>query len=218
MKFFIDTANIEQIQEVNDLGLLDGVTTNPSLIAKEKKGFRELIEEICGIVDGPVSAEVIAQDCDGMLKEARHVAGWADNIVIKIPMCPEGMKAVKTLTAEGIRTNVTLIFSLPQALIACKAGASFISPFIGRIDDIGYDGMELVGDCVDMINEFCFDSEVISASVRHVQHVVQAIQLGSHIATVPYAPLLKLFKHPLTDIGNSNFLKDWENAGLGDIL
>jgi len=218
MKFFIDTANVDQIREVNELGLLDGVTTNPSLIAKEKKGFKETVKEICGIVEGPVSAEVVAQDAKGMLKEAKEICSWAENIAIKIPMSTEGMKATKKLSADGVKVNVTLVFSLPQALIAAKAGAAFISPFIGRIDDIGYDGMELVEDTVDMIDMYGFDSEVIAASIRSVPHVIESIQCGAHIATVPYATLLKLFKHPLTDIGNANFMKDWENAGLGDIV
>ena len=218
MKFFIDTANIKQIKEVNDLGLLDGVTTNPSLIAKEKGGFRETVEEICSIVKGPVSAEVIALDFDGMLKEARHVAGWAPNIAVKIPLTPDGMKATKILASEGIGVNVTLVFSLPQALIAAKAGAKFISPFIGRLDDIGRNGMALVEDCVEMCYEFGFQSEIIAASIRGLPHVIESIRCGAHIATIPYSTLMSLFRHPLTDKGIDSFLKDWNNAGLGSIL
>ncbi len=219
MKFFIDTANVAQIKEANDLGLLDGVTTNPSLIAKEKRGFRETVEEICSIVkDRPVSAEVIALDYEGMMKEARHVAGWAPNIAVKIPMTPDGMKATKALAADGIKVNVTLVFSLPQALIAAKAGAAFISPFIGRLDDIGQDGMDLVADCVDMCRDFEFKSEIIAASIRGLPHIVESIRCGAHIATVPYATLMALFKHPLTDKGIDLFMKDWKNAGLGSIL
>jgi transaldolase len=218
MKFFIDTANVKQIKEVNDLGLLDGVTTNPTLIAKEKRGFRETVEEICSIVKGPVSAEVIALDTAGMLKEAHEVASWAPNIAVKIPLTPDGMKATKILAAEGIKVNVTLVFSLPQALIAAKAGAAFISPFIGRLDDIGQDGMELVADCVNMLDDFGFSAEVIAASIRGLPHVVESIRCGAHIATVPYSTLLALFKHPLTDRGIDAFLKDWNNAGLGSIL
>jgi transaldolase len=218
MKFFIDTANIAQIREVNDLGLLDGVTTNPSLIAKEKKAFRPTIEEICSIVKGPVSAEVVALDTDGMLKEGREVASWAKNVVVKIPMTPAGMKATKILASEGISVNVTLVFSLPQALIAAKAGAKYISPFIGRLDDIGQDGMELVEDSVEMCREFEFDCEIIAASIRGLPHVIDSIRCGAHIATIPYATLMALFKHPLTDKGIDAFMKDWNNAGLGKIL
>ncbi len=218
MKFFIDTANIAQIKEVNDLGLLDGVTTNPTLIAKEKKAFRPTIEEICSVVKGPVSAEVVALDFDGMLKEGREVASWAKNIAVKIPLTPAGMKATKILASEGIAVNVTLVFSLPQALIAAKAGAKFISPFIGRLDDIGQNGMELVADCVDMVHEFGFDSEIIAASIRGLPHVVESIRCGAHIATIPYSTLMALFKHPLTDKGIDAFLKDWNNANLGSIL
>lgn len=218
MKFFIDTANVKQIREVNDLGLLDGVTTNPTLIAKEKRGFRETIEEICSVVKGPVNAEVIAPDTDGMLKEGREVASWAPNVTVKIPLTPDGMKATKILAAEGIKVNVTLVFSLPQALIAAKAGAAFISPFIGRLDDIGNDGMELIADCVNMVDDFGFSSEIIAASIRGLPHVIESIRIGAHIATVPYATLMALFKHPLTDKGIDSFLKDWNAAGLGKIL
>lgn len=218
MKFFIDTANVKQIRAVNDLGLLDGVTTNPTLIAKEKRGFRETIEEICSVVKGPVNAEVIAPDTDGMLKEGREVASWAPNVTVKIPLTPDGMKATKILAAEGIKVNVTLVFSLPQALIAAKAGAAFISPFIGRLDDIGYDGMELIADCVNMVDDFGFGSEIIAASIRGLPHVIESIRIGAHIATVPYATLMALFKHPLTDKGIDSFLKDWNAAGLGKIL
>ncbi len=218
MKFFLDTANIEQIKEINDLGQLDGVTTNPTLIAREKAGFRQRIEEICAVVKGPVSAEVVALDYEGMMKEAREVASWAENVVVKIPMTPAGMKATKALAQEGISVNATLIFSLPQALIAAKAGAAFISPFIGRLDDIGQDGMELVADCVSMVDNFMFDSEIIAASIRGLPHVIESIRCRAHIATVPYSTLMSLFKHPLTDKGIDSFMKDWNSANLGKII
>ncbi|HOO56823.1 MAG TPA: fructose-6-phosphate aldolase [bacterium] len=218
MKFYIDTANIEQIREANSFGLLDGVTTNPTLVAREKKGFKETIVEICSIVDGPVNAEVIAKDAAGMIAEGHEVASWADNVSIKIPMTPEGMKATKVLSSEGHMVNVTLVFSLAQALIACRAGATFISPFIGRVDDIAYDGMELVEECVDMIDMYGFDTEVIAASIRGMTHVLDSIRVGAHIATIPFATLMKLFSHPLTDKGIASFDSDWEKAGLGKIL
>lgn len=214
MKFFVDTANVEQIKKVIALGLCDGVTTNPTLVSKEGKGFKGTIKEICAIVDGPVSAEVVATDAEGMLKEAREVSSWAKNVVVKAPMTPEGVKATRLMAKEGIRVNMTLIFSLPQALIACKAGAAYISPFIGRLDDLALDGMELIHDCVTMIDNYEFEAEIITASVRSAQHVALATLAGSHIATVPPDTLIKLFNHPLTDRGNEMFLKDWEKSGL----
>lgn len=218
MKFFIDTANVKQISEANALGLLDGVTTNPSLISKEGKGFKETIQEICKIVKGPVSAEVIAAEAEGMVKEAREVASWAENVVVKVPLTPEGIKATVRLTAEGIKTNVTLVFSLNQAILAAKAGATYISPFVGRLDDIGHDGMQLVADVAEMLNTYGYKSEIIAASIRGPLHVTAAAMAGSHIVTIPFNVMMALFKHPLTDIGNRNFLEDWKKAGLPPIL
>lgn len=215
MKIFLDTANIDQIKEVNDLGLLDGVTTNPSLAAMEgKKDFKKMVLEICKVCKGPVSAEVVALDTKGMIKEARIISKWAKNIAVKIPITPDGLKAVKVLAAEGIKTNVTLVFSLPQALMAAHAGATFVSPFVGRLDDIGIDGIELVEDCVSTFEDYGYASEVISASIRGPHHVVRSALAGAHIVTLPYPVIKKMFKHPLTDIGMENFLKDWKKAGL----
>jgi len=210
MKFFIDTANVSEIREM--AWLIDGVTTNPSLVAREKRPFEKIIAEICDIVDGPVSAEAIALDADGMITQGRKLAKIHENVVIKIPMTEEGMKAVVTLSEEEIRTNVTLVFSANQALLAAKCGASFVSPFVGRIDDVGGDGMDLVSQILDIYDEYAFDTEVIVASVRHPQHVLDAALLGAEIATIPYAILKKLFNHPLTDVGIERFLKDWEGV------
>lgn len=210
MKFFIDTANIDEIKKGVEMGMVDGVTTNPSLIAKESKPFEEIIKEICGIVDGPVSAEVVAIDAPGMLAEARELAKIADNIVIKIPMIVEGLKAVKTLTAEGIKTNVTLVFSAAQALLAAKAGATYVSPFVGRLDDIGTSGMDLIGDIVNIYDNYGYESEIIVASIRSPQHVLESALLGADIATIPFKVIAQLAKHPLTDIGMQQFLADWE--------
>jgi len=212
MKIFIDTANIDQIREVNDWGILDGVTTNPSLVSKENKDFKTLVREICEVVDGPISAEAISLDWEGMVKEGRELSTIHENINIKIPMTEEGIKATKVLSDEGIDVNVTLIFSAAQALLACKAGARFISPFVGRLDDIGHTGMDVVEDCLDIIWNYDFDTEVIVASVRHPNHVLDGARMGAHIATIPYAILRKMFKHPLTDIGIERFLKDWEKV------
>jgi transaldolase len=210
MKFFIDTANLEEIATANELGLLDGVTTNPSLVSKEKGQFKDLIKEICKIVDGPVSAEVISVQAEGMVKEARQLAKLADNIVVKIPMITEGIKATRILSKEHIRTNVTLVFSPLQALIAAKAGASFVSPFIGRLDDISTVGMGIVEDIVTIYENYGFETEVIVASIRNPVHVLDAALIGAHIATIPFRVLMQLTEHPLTKIGLDRFLADWK--------
>lgn len=212
MKFFIDTANLDEIREAAELGVLDGVTTNPSLVAKEKYDitFKELIREICKIVPGPVSAEVVSTDVEGMMNEAHDLAKIASNVVIKIPLLKEGLKAVKRLKAEGIKTNVTLCFSPNQALLAAKAGAAFISPFIGRLDDISQEGMELIEQIVTIYKNYAFDTEVLVASVRHPIHVVQAAMIGADIVTMPFKVIDQLIKHPLTDIGLQKFLADWK--------
>ena len=210
MKFFLDTANVEKIREFAEIGLVDGVTTNPTLIAKEGRDFYEVIKEICSIVDGPVSAEVIALDAKGMIEEARELSKLADNVVIKIPMTKEGLKAVNVLSKEGIKTNVTLIFSANQALMAAKAGATYVSPFVGRLDDIGQNGMQLIAEIVQIFRNYDIKTEVIVASVRHPMHVIEAAELGADIATIPFAVLDKMFNHPLTDKGIDSFMKDWE--------
>ena len=210
MKFFIDTANVSEIREM--AWLIDGVTTNPSLVAREKRPFEEIIAQICDIVDGPVSAEATAMDAEGMIEQGKKLSKIHENVVIKIPMTEEGMKAVIALSNEGIRTNVTLVFSANQALLAAKCRASFVSPFVGRIDDVGGDGMDLVSQILDICDEYGFETEVIVASVRHPQHVLDAALLGAEIATVPYKILKKLFNHPLTDVGIDRFLKDWEGV------
>lgn len=210
MKFFIDTANIEEIKKGVEMGMVDGVTTNPSLIAKEDKPFEEIIKEICEIVEGPVSAEVVSLEADGMVAEARELVKISDKIVIKIPMITEGIKAVKRLTAEGIKTNVTLVFSAAQALLAAKAGATYVSPFVGRLDDIGVQGMELISDIVTVYDNYGYQSEVIVASVRSPQHVMDSALIGADIATIPLKVIEQLAKHPLTDIGMEQFLADWE--------
>jgi transaldolase len=210
MKFFIDTANVEDIKKGLALGMVDGVTTNPSLVAKEPRPFLEILKEICALVEGPVSAEVISLDAEGMVAEARELAKIADNIVVKIPMIEEGLKAVKQLTAEGIKTNVTLIFSASQALLAAKAGATYVSPFVGRLDDISINGMDLIADIMTILRNYGFTTEVIVASVRSPMHVVESALLGADIATIPYKVIAQLAKHPLTDIGMQQFLADWE--------
>jgi len=212
MKFFIDTANIDEIKKAWELGVIDGVTTNPSLIAKERSDAVTLFKEICSIVDGPVSAEAVSLKAEDMIREAETLSKIHHNIVVKIPMIEEGIKAVKKLSGMGIRTNVTLVFSPSQALIAAKAGASFVSPFVGRLDDISHVGMDIVGDIISIYENYLFETEVIVASVRNPLHVVEAARMGAHIATIPYSVILNLMKHPLTDIGLSNFLKDWEKV------
>jgi len=212
MKFFIDTANIDEIREAASLGVLDGVTTNPSLVAKEKKDFRKLLEEICSVVDGPISAEVISLDYDGIIKEARDLVKIHKNIVVKIPLVKEGLKAVKALNGEGIRSNVTLCFSANQALLAAKAGAYFISPFIGRLDDVGQNGMDLISQIVTIYRNYGFSTEVLVASIRHPIHVVEAALIGADICTMPFKVIDQLVKHPLTDIGIERFLADWKKT------
>ena len=214
MRFFIDTANIEEIKEANELGVICGVTTNPSLIAKEGRDFIEVVKEISTIVDGPISAEVISLDHKGMVEEADKLAKIHKNIVIKLPMTLEGLKATKILSQKGIKTNVTLIFSATQALLAARAGATYVSPFVGRLDDIGQDGLSLIEEIVDIFNVNAIETEIIVASVRNPIHVSQAARLGADIATVPYKVITQMTKHPLTDKGIENFLKDWEGASL----
>ena len=210
MKFFIDTANVDEIKEAIDLGMVDGVTTNPSLVAKEGKEFKGLIKEICAIVAGPVSVEVVSLEAGKMVAEAQELAGMANNIVVKIPLIEEGLKAVKVLTEKGIKTNVTLCFSPVQALMAAKAGAAYISPFVGRLDDISFVGMDLVEQIAAIYENYAFDTEIIVASVRNPTHVLDAALIGADIATMPLKVIRQLIKHPLTDIGLENFLADWK--------
>ena len=213
MKFFIDTANIDEIKEAHSMGMVDGVTTNPTLIAKEGGDFQTIIKEICSIVDGPISAEVISLDADGMVKEARELAKIHDNIAIKIPMTIDGIKATRTLTEENIKTNVTLVFSPLQALMAAKAGATFVSPFVGRLDDLAQEGMVLVDQIVEIYSNYGYTTEVIVASIRNPLHVLDAAIMGADIATIPFNVLAKLAAHPMTDKGIQAFLSDWEKAG-----
>ncbi len=210
MKFFIDTANLEEIRNAKALGMVDGVTTNPSLMAKEANDWREVAAAICKEVEGPVSLEVIAQDAEGMITEAKDLVGFGPNVVVKIPMTMEGIKAVHELSAMDIPTNVTLIFSPLQALIAAKAGANYVSPFVGRLDDIGHEGMELVSQILTIYDNYMFDTEVIVASVRSATHVLESSMLGAHIATIPFKVINQLATHPLTDKGLKAFLADWE--------
>lgn len=214
MRFFIDTANIEEIKEANELGVICGVTTNPSLIAKEGRDFIEVVKEITTIVDGPISAEVISLDHKGMVEEADKLSKIHENIVIKLPMTLEGLKATKILSQKGIKTNVTLIFSATQALLAARAGATYVSPFVGRLDDIGQDGLSLIEEIVDIFNVNAIETQIIVASVRNPIHVAQAARMGADIATVPYKVITQMTKHSLTDKGIENFLKDWEGASL----
>lgn len=210
MKIFVDTANVDEIRKANDLGVICGVTTNPSLIAREGKDFNEVIKEITSIVDGPISGEVISMECEGMVKEAREIAKIHENMVVKIPMCEEGLKAVKVLSKEGIKTNVTLIFSAVQALLAARAGASYVSPFLGRLDDIGSEGIKLIEDIAEIFAIHDIDTEIIWASVRNPIHVLQCAKAGADIATIPYKVIVQMINHPLTDAGIEKFLKDYE--------
>ncbi len=212
MKFFLDTADIEQIRTANSWGILDGVTTNPTLISKTGRPFKEVVKEILEEVDGPVSLEVVSMDAEGMIREGRTLAELGENVVVKIPMTPEGMKAVQVLESEGIPTNVTLVFSPMQALIAAKAGASYVSPFVGRLDDISGEGMKLIREIKEIFYNYEADTEIIVASVRHPMHVLEAALIGADICTMPFAVMEKLFKHPLTDKGIELFLKDWEKV------
>jgi transaldolase len=212
MKFFIDTANINEIREAQSLGILDGVTTNPSLIAKEGKPFKATILEICNAVDGPVSVEVTATDAAGMIAQGREFAGWHKNAVIKLPTTREGVKACKALSDGGIKTNLTLCFSPTQALIVAKAGATYVSPFVGRLDDIGHEGMELIRQIIVIYQNYDFPTQVLVASIRHPLHVVDAALAGAHVATIPWKVLDQMFNHPLTDKGLAAFLKDWEKV------
>lgn len=212
MKFFIDTADVNEIRAAHELGLVDGVTTNPSLIAKSGRKFKDVIKEIVSIVDGPISAEVVSLDAKGMLKEAKELAKIHKNIVIKLPMTPEGLKACKALTAQGIKTNVTLIFTPMQALLAAKAGATYVSPFVGRLDDISQDGMGIIEEIRTIFDNYGYMSEIIVASVRNPVHVLNSALIGADIATIPYSVMIQLAKHPLTDAGIDKFLKDWESV------
>jgi transaldolase len=211
VKFFIDTANLQEIRDAASMGVLDGVTTNPSLVAKEGDvDFREHLAKICEIVDGPVNGEVVATEYEAMLKEGREIAKIHPNIVVKLPTTKDGLRACKTLSDEGTRVNMTLVFSAPQAILVAKAGASFVSPFVGRLDDIGQDGMELIAEIVEIYDNYDWNTEVLVASVRHPIHLTQAARMGAHIATMPFKVIEQLVKHPLTDIGLEKFLKDWE--------
>ncbi|RSL29000.1 fructose-6-phosphate aldolase [Salibacterium salarium] len=211
MKFFIDSANLEQINEAHELGVLSGVTTNPSLVAKEGADFQERLKEITSVVKGSVSAEVISTEAAGMITEGRELAEIAPNITVKVPMTLEGLKAVKTFSEENIKTNVTLVFSSVQALLAARAGASYVSPFLGRLDDIGHNGLDLISEISEIFNEHSLDTQIIAASVRHPLHVSESARRGAHIATVPLSVIHQLVKHPLTDQGIEKFLSDWEN-------
>ncbi len=215
MKFFIDTANVDAIRKAHERGMVDGVTTNPTLVAKEGRDFKQIVEEIASFVKGPISLEVVSEDAEGMIKEARELSSWIDNAAIKIPMTWEGLKAVKVLASENIKTNVTLCFSANQALLAAKAGATFVSPFIGRLDDVGHVGMQLIADVVQIYSNYGYDTEVIVASIRHPVHVYEAALLGANIATIPPAVLDKMVNHPLTDVGIKRFLADWERVKEG---
>lgn len=212
MKFFIDTADVNEIREAHSLGLVDGVTTNPTLIAKSGRKFEDVIKEIAGIVDGPISAEVISLEHDGMISEALQLAKIHKNIVIKLPMCAEGLKATKTLTEKGIKTNVTLIFTAMQALLAAKAGATYVSPFVGRLDDISQNGMGIIEEIRTIFDNYGYDAEIIVASIRNPIHVLDSALIGADVATIPYSVMMQLSKHPLTDAGISKFLEDWEKV------
>jgi transaldolase len=212
LKIFIDTANVNEIQEINQMGFLAGVTTNPTLVAREKKDYAEVIKEICALVDGPISAEVIGLDYDAMIKEAQELAAIHRNVVIKIPVTEDGLKAIHYLRSLDINTNATLVFSAGQALLAARAGAAYVSPFIGRVDDNGNDGLILLEDIVTIFNQYMIDTEIIAASIRHPMHVIDAARMGSHIATIPYQVIKQLIKHPMTDAGIKKFMDDWNKA------
>lgn len=212
MLFFLDTANFDEIREAADFGFLDGVTTNPTLVSKEGKDFKETVLKICGVVKGPVNAEVVSTDAPGMVAEARELIKWAPNIFVKIPMTEEGMKATSRLSQEGVRVNVTLVFSPNQSLLSAKAGATYVSPFVGRLDDVGEDGMKVVEESVNIFKIYNYNTQVLAASLRHPMHVFRAAQVGAHIATMPFPVLKQMFKHPLTDIGLKRFLDDWKKV------
>jgi len=212
MKIFVDTANLDEIRELASWGVIDGVTTNPTLVAKSGRSFKEIVKEIFDIVDGPISLEAVSTKADDIVKEAQNLAKIHKNVVVKIPMTPDGLKAVKTLSKEGIKTNVTLVFSSNQALLAAKAGATYVSPFIGRLDDIGNEGMKVVEEIMDIFKNYNIETQVIVASIRHPIHVIQAARLGAHIATVPPDVIKKMAGHSLTDVGIEKFLKDWEKV------
>lgn len=212
MRIFIDSANIDEVREINQMGFLAGVTTNPTLVAKEKRDYREVIQEICQVVDGPISAEVISLEYEQMVREGEELATIHTNVVIKIPLTEAGLKAISTLKKNGIPTNATLIFSANQALLAARAGAAYVSPFLGRVDDYGNDGLTLLSDILTIFDQYMLQTEVIAASIRHPMHAVQAALLGSHIATIPYGVLKQMVKHPLTDAGIEKFMADWQKA------
>jgi len=209
MKIFLDTANLDEIREAASMGVLDGVTTNPSLMVKEDGDYKEMLKEICDIVRGPVSAEVVADECEEMVRQGRDFARLSEFIVVKIPLVPEGIKAVRKLTSEDIKTNVTLCFSANQGLLAAKAGATYISPFVGRLDDAGMEGMQVVADLVEIYERYAFPTQVLAASIRHPMHVLEAARLGADVSTIPYKIFQQLFKHPLTDVGVELFNRDW---------
>lgn len=216
MKFFIDTANLDEIREAKELGIIDGVTTNPSLVAKEgcqnREDFKKLIHEICEVVQGPVSAEVVSTDADGMVKEARELAEIHEHVVVKVPMITDGLKATRQLAADNIKTNVTLVFSPLQALLAAKAGATYVSPFVGRLDDISHTGMEIVAQILEIYQNYIFETEILVASIRNPLHVLEAAQMGADVATIPFKVIAQLARHPLTDIGMKKFLDDWKRV------
>jgi len=210
LKIFLDSANIQEIREINELGFLSGVTTNPSLVAQEKGDFHQMVEEICGIVDGPVNAEPLGISYEDMIREGEILAGIHPNVVVKIPICEDGLRAIGFLKKQGIQTNATLVFSANQALLAARAGARYISPFVGRIDDIGNDGINVLAEIISVLDQYALDTEIIAASIRHTMHVTEAARIGSHIATIPYKVIKAMVKHPLTDLGIAKFVKDGE--------
>lgn len=212
MKFFIDSADIKEIREAHDMGLVDGVTTNPSLVAQTGRKFRAVLDDICAVVDGPISAETVTLTCEEIMKEARELAAIHKNIVVKIPLIPEGLKAVRRCAQEGIKTNVTLVFSATQALLAAKAGATYMSPFVGRLDDVSEDGMNLIADCRTIFDNYGYQTEILTASVRHPVHILQAAKIGADVVTAPFKVLMQLAKHPLTDSGLERFLNDWKKV------